>query len=273
MTRSPPAIREAPSPGVESGTVLPSIGGGDLALTERLVSVVAEARSAPGPVRAGLAGVVNALMARLPGEVGPEASASLLHRLLEEGLLEGLEDTEGLPCVLVATRTQLELGYPHALKVSPERLAALRRWRRRPTPLPWVGMMLVLFVTFVVQVAVVTLGAPGMHTPFRVSAAVLAGGVPMPEPTWVDTVASALQDSAMDVFLWQQLLGALGFLLAVALGWHAQVRPWVFRGFLALGGLGLLVGGVQLMAEGWITASTWVGAAGALSCAWLLKER
>ena len=148
MTRSPAAIREAPAPGVESGTPLPSLGAGEVPLTERLASVVAEARSAQGPVRSGLAGVVNELLARLPQEVGPEVSGPLLHRLLEEGLLEGLEDPKGLPCVLVATRTQLELGYPLALEVSPERLAALRRWRPRPGSVPWVGMSLVLFVAF-----------------------------------------------------------------------------------------------------------------------------
>jgi hypothetical protein len=241
-------------------------------LTERLASVVAEARSAQGPVRSGLAGVVNELLARLPQEVGPEASGPLLHRLLEEGLLEGLEDPKGLPCVLVATRTQLELGYPRALEVSPERLAALRRWKPRPGSVPWVGLSLVLFVTFVVQVALVTLGAPGMHMPFGASAAALAGGGPLPEPSFVDTLASAIRHGAMDVFVWQQLLHALGFLAAVTMGWHAQARPWVLRAFWGLAGLGLLVGGVQWLGDGWITASTWVGAAGALSCVWLLKE-
>lgn len=272
MTRSRPAIHEAPAPNVESGTEVPSLGAGTVRPAERLTLLVAEARSARGPQRTGLAGAINGVMALLPLEADPQASAALLHRLQEEGLLEGLEDEAGLPCGIAATRALLELGYPHALEVSPERLAALRGWSPPSLEVPWVAFSLVLFFAFIVQVGFITLGAPGLRT-FGASADALAGvGLP-PERTWVDTVEPALHSSAMSVFGAQVLGNFLAFLAAVTVGGRPWGRPWARRFFLGIAGLGLLVGTVQLLASGWMTASTFVSAAGSLACAWLLKEQ
>ncbi len=272
MLRSRPGIREAPASNVESGTDVPSLGAGPVELTGRLTSLVAEARSAQGTHRTGLAGAINALLPLLPSEADPRASAALLHRLQEEGLLEGLEDEAGLPCGIAATRALLELGYPHALEVSPERLAALRRWSPPSLEVPWLALSLVLFFAFIVQLGCVTLGSPGMHR-FGVSVDALAGYGQPPERTWVDTVESALHDSAMSVFGAQVVANFLAFLVAVTVGGRAWGRPWARRFFLGLAGLGLLVGGVQLLARGGMTASTFASAAGSLACAWLLKER
>jgi hypothetical protein len=241
-------------------------------LLEQIASLVVEARTATDLRRGGMVGAVNALMARLPSEVAPGEGAALLQRLLGEGALDGLEDEEGLPTSIVATRTLLDLGYPHALEVAPERLEALRRWTNRLQPVPWVGLAVTLFFAFVVQLAFVTFGMPDRHF-MRMSLAALAGEVPAPEPTWWEQLGTFMYGLAAEVFVGQLLAHFVAYVMAVTVGWSLRGYWLTRRVFLGLGVLWLLVGGLQWAAGGWLTMSTWSAAAGALAAGWLMKKQ
>lgn len=99
-------------------------------LVDRIASLAADAATAADLRRPGMAGAINALLARLPGEAASDETAARLLGLLDEGHLEGLVDEEGEPSGVAATRALLGLGYPHALLVPPARLEALRRATR-----------------------------------------------------------------------------------------------------------------------------------------------
>ncbi len=262
---SAPSSRDATEP-AESLAALDEDGP----LLERLTAHVQQARWAFSDERSTLAGTVNALLERLPAEVRPEEAAPVLHQLLGEGGLDGLEDLEGVPCGIVATRALLALGYPHALEVTPERLEALRRWERRSQAVPWGGLMAVLGTAGVIQTACATLGDPGIRQLFGVSADVLAG-VPL-VPTWTEQLMRFWRSAVDPLFLGQLGLHFAAFLLTMAIGAERKGRPVARKAFLGLGALGVLVGLGQLPFFGMIAVGTLVSAAGSLAAGWLLRD-
>jgi hypothetical protein len=243
-------------------------------LVQHLTSLVAEARSATDPHRPGMAGAIHEVMARLPSEMKPAEAAALLQRLLEEGGLEGLADEDGLPTRIAATRVLMELGYPHALEVTPEQLDAMRRWARPTPPVPWVAISATLFIAFIVQLFCISMGTHYNAFPLGLSAAALAGDIPPPEPTAIELFRRFIADTT-ELVMAGQLLGNFGaFVVAVAAGWH-RTGHWLARNaFFGLGALGLVAGALQLLLEGWATWGTWASAAGSLVSAWLMtRER
>jgi len=93
---------------------------------------------------------VDALTAALTGlAVAPSrACADLLLRLLEEGKLQGLEDSRGRTARAAAVEALLGMGYPYALELAPEDLEHLRAETRRLPLVSRVGAVaLVLALT------------------------------------------------------------------------------------------------------------------------------
>ncbi|MCP3142380.1 hypothetical protein [Pyxidicoccus xibeiensis] len=242
------------------------------ALLEQLASRVVEARAASDERRAGMAGAVNALMARLPAQVEPEAGAALLQRLLEEGSLEGLVDEAGQPSSIAATRTLLELGYPHALAMTPERLEALRRWRPRRQRVPWVAIAGTLFLSFIAQVAFMTLG-DSSRLLFQMSLAALTGEVEPPELTWLQQLEQVMYFHREEVFVGQLLANFAAFLLAVTVGWTHRGHWLARRTFFGIAAASLVVGGLQVVPSGWLAMTTWTAGAGALVSGLLMRKR
>jgi hypothetical protein len=243
--------------------------GEDPRLVERLTQVAQEARWAFADHRAELAGTLNGLLERLPSEVRPEEAAPVLHRLLG-GELDGLEDLEGVPCAIVATRALLSLGYPHALEVAPERLEALRRWERRSRDVPWGGLLGVLGVASVLQAGLVILGAPGIRHLFGASAAVLAGFPVV--LSWEQRLSNFWATNMNTVWGGQFALTCGALLLTMAVGTERKGRPVARWGFFGLGALGVLVGAAQFPFFGMVACGTLASAAGALLAGWLLRD-
>ncbi|WP_225409969.1 hypothetical protein [Stigmatella hybrida] len=73
-----------------------------------------------------LAGRINQALAQLAHGEGGRPVADVFHRLIEGGMLEGLEDEKGQACVEAALQGLLSLGFPYALEVRPEDLERLR---------------------------------------------------------------------------------------------------------------------------------------------------
>lgn len=242
----------------------PSIGRID-ALVLRSLGASVEERARQGED-------LNALLLRLPSEPRREASAALLRRLLDGGALAGL-GTEAMPASIAATKALLDLGYPSALEVDPQHLEALRRWEHERTRVPWLTILVTLFVVVIAQVAVVTLGAPAFapHDPTAFHPDVLAGVV-RPEPSWLTRYVRFVQDSALAVLGYQFLAGAAAFLLTVAFGRGTTGRFMARRAFLLLFGLGSLTTVLQLPAGLWLPLATLLPAAGAFISAILLKS-
>ncbi|MFP2930846.1 hypothetical protein ACLESO_37730 [Pyxidicoccus sp. 3LG] len=246
---------------------------GSIDLMERLSSLVREARSAPDSQRASVVAHLNASMGRLTSEVAPAEGAAFLHRLLGEGLLDGLEDEDGLPSSIAATRILLELGYPHALEVAPERLEALRRWKQRPPSVPWVGIAVTLFLAFVAQVAFITLGTPDRHL-YNASVEALSGGLaPVPQRTLMAFISRTAFEFRDALFLNQAMANLVAFLMAVSVARWQRGHWLTRRAFFGLAALGLVVGGFQWPWSGWVAMSTWTAAAASLVSGWWMKER
>jgi hypothetical protein len=237
---------------------------------DRVTALAREASTAPDQRRPGMAGALNAMMARLPSEAGSEETAARLQRLLEDGDLDGLVDEEGLQASIAATRTLLSLGYPHALRVPPERLDAMRRWERRTLPVPWLAMAGVLCFAAVFQLGFYTMGyVPpqawfpfgSMDVPPGFEPAPLVGGL-----DWFRFKGPILMYSGL------LLANGVGWLMTVTVGRWLIVRPWVRRGFAGVAALGLLLGVLQYAAgypgAGW---GAFASAAGALAACWMLR--
>lgn len=237
-------------------------------LLDRITSLASEASTASDLVRPGMVGALHALMERLPTESRDEETATRLQRLLEDGHLDGLRDEDGQPSTVVATRTLLDLEHPRALGMAPERLESLRRWERRPLPVPWPKLAVTLFFVSLLHVIAVTAGSE----PKRF--------LPVP----LDPVGDA-DMPATEVEFWFRVVGgffvAVGMVLANALGWltafavrqHVQGRTWVRRGFFTVGALGLLLGGLHFAVGAVFDGvGAFASAAWALSAGWLSRS-
>ncbi|WP_224363221.1 hypothetical protein [Hyalangium versicolor] len=226
------------------------MGTGDTEMWEHLSRLIVEARGGALLLRRGLVAALNERIQRLPSELGSDASASLLNRLLNEGCLEGLQDDTGQISTHVAARTLMGLGFPHALHVTPEQLEALHQQKLRPTRLsvPTVPIGLTLFATLLVHVSLLASGVDSRssHTMAGLLAEMLgwlvvgspSGGfdclvgfsLPPPPPPAVDRYAGYM--------LWSLLV----FFLARGVGRFSSVRPVGVIVLTSLSTMGLIIG-------------------------------
>lgn len=88
-----------------------------------LAQVAAEPPS--GAQKAALKTLAHELRRRAPDD--GEARARVLVRLLDDSALQTVTDDAGVPLRALAAQALLELGFPHALQLSPEDLEAARR--------------------------------------------------------------------------------------------------------------------------------------------------
>lgn len=271
MSRVQPArvpLASEAAPAEEVHPVAPASTGGEGASLEARISALAqEARQELGTRRAEVVGALNALLERLPRESSPDEAAAALHRLLDGGLLDGLEDAEGLPAGIAATRAMTALGYPHALEVPPERLEALNRWRAPAQEVPRGPLAFVLALAAMVQLGFVTMVDTGMR---RMSINVLLG---IPEaPTLTGRLRHLVGNAAGTVFLGQLAATVVAGGLAMAVAGRREWRTPARRGLFGLAALGAAVGVLQLslgLEEGWGTLAS---AGGSLVAGWLLRE-
>ena len=98
----------------------------------RLGKLVQEAREAEGGTRIRLAGEINQLLIAMRSAGNEEVEARAVLRELELDSLSGLVDDQERTCRAEAVETLLACGFPHALRVDPLDLAALRREQANP---------------------------------------------------------------------------------------------------------------------------------------------
>ncbi|MFY2558855.1 hypothetical protein ACN469_14600 [Corallococcus terminator] len=257
--------RTAQAPAGEEGS--PSIG--------RIEALIPRVLSASEEERARLGEELNALLLRLPSEPQREASAALLRRLVDERALEGL-GTEKMPASIAATKALLDLGYPSALEVDPQHLEALRRWEHERTRVPWLSILMTLFVVVIVQIAAITMGGErhvyASRNSLLADPEVLAGVAP-PEPGWFDGYMSLMRLWVLGVLFYQFLAGAAAFLFTAAFARWPTGRVLARRAFLSLFALGTLAAVLQLPVGLWPALVTILPAVGAFISASLLKSR
>lgn len=239
-------------------------------LAERLTALVMEARQEKWARRADLTHAITTLLEGLPSHPNPGAVVPTVHRLLEDGLLEGLEDGSGQSATVAATRALVALGYPHALEVSPEQLAALNHWESRTGPTPWGSILGILFVAMVMQMLFITLGSDGIRYLFGASAGALAGEMVI--PTLRDRVEAFIRYAEWPVFYVQTVLHGCGFVLTLVASGHREGRRLAMRSFYGFGALGVLMGLVQFQLNGMVGFGTLVAAGAALIAGLLLRQ-
>lgn len=248
-----------------------STEGAAAPLEARISALAQEARQELGTRREEVVGALNALLERLPRESSPDEASAVLHRLLDGGLLDGLEDAEGLPASVAATRAMTALGFPHALEVPPERLEALNRWRTPALEVPRGPLAFVLGISTVVQMGFVTMVDMGMRRMGHLMSMNALAGIPE-EPTLTSQLRYLVGDAAGPIFLAQLAATVVAGGLAMAVAGRREWRAPARRGLLGLAALGLAVGGFQLalgLDEGWGTLAS---AGGSLVAGWLLRE-
>ncbi|SEU14472.1 hypothetical protein [Stigmatella erecta] len=126
---------EAPVPvSPERGSSLPPTSPTPpLGLPLPLMALVEQARrEEPGERQRQLALRINQTLAKMASGEGGRPVADVFHRLIEGGMLEGLEDETGQRCLEAAVQGLLSLGFPYALEVRPEDLERLHA----PPPVP-----------------------------------------------------------------------------------------------------------------------------------------
>lgn len=242
----------------------------DTRLAEQLLSLAMEARQERGTRRAELVDSFNALLKELPSHPAPAQAVPTLHRLQEEGLLEGLVDASGQPATIAVARALVALGYPHALEVSPEQLEALREWEERPRSTPWGAILGILFVASGLQLVLITAGAPSIRLLFDASAAALAGE-PV-EPTLALRLQRFWYAAMYPAFLTQVALDGGAWLLTLVSGVFPAGLRLARRVFYGMGALGLVVGFTQLPFLALVAMGTFVGAGAALLAGRMLRE-
>lgn len=132
-TREPPRASE--------GEPLPAApaSGPDL---KRFRALVLEAQEGSGDDRARAAAALNDALIRMRAPGNDEAEATEILLQLSLDTLTTLTDEKGRNCRKEAVETLMHMGFPHALKVSPEDFEFARRYVAYPTapeagPTPW----------------------------------------------------------------------------------------------------------------------------------------
>lgn len=103
------------------------------------------ARNSEGDERLQLAGHLNALLRRLPGDADREEWAQFLLEKLDDEAFHDLYDDDGVSCRAVAVDAVLSLGFPYALHLEPDDLEYLRTVK--PSRLPAGGWRAMAVVT------------------------------------------------------------------------------------------------------------------------------
>lgn len=197
-----------------------------------LAQVAAEPPS--GAQKAALKTLAHELRRRAPDD--GEARARVLVRLLDDSALQTVTDDAGVPLRALAAQALLELGFPHALQLSPEDLEAARRHRR--PPLPWRFPVAAVAAFGLVGASLVT-GRP--MSPLALVATLLVGlgavgRLLARSRRWSD-VWSRVALGLGSLGLWGQ--GAAAFWLVGSYAWDVVWAP------LALGVLGLVAASRQ----------------------------
>jgi hypothetical protein len=122
----PGEFPEAEAPAERRPSLPPTHPTPPLGLPLPLMALVEQARREErGERQRHLALRINEALAQLARGEGGRPTADVFHRLLEGGLLEGLEDEKGQRCAEAAVQGLLALGFPYALEVRPEDLERL----------------------------------------------------------------------------------------------------------------------------------------------------
>jgi len=117
----------SPEGEVESlGTLPAPVAPGGDALTQAKDLIAQVAEEELGAPRQALALRINGALAGLAAGTPSEGNAAFILDLLEKGSLGELVDSQGRSCRSTAVRALFQMGYPHALEVSPEDLDHLR---------------------------------------------------------------------------------------------------------------------------------------------------
>ena len=242
-------------------------------LAERLTALVMEARQEKWARRADLTHSITSLLEGLPSHPNPGEVVPTVHRLLEDGLLEGLEDGTGQSASVAATRALLALGYPHALEVSPEQLAALKHWERRTPPAPWALLLLLGAGALLVQQVCSQLGEPGIRHLFGASAAALAGGSgEVVVPTLWERVEGFIRDTSKPAYFSQFVLNCGAWVIAFFSSGYRKGRWLAMRTFQGIGAVGCLLALVQFPVNGWTAVGTLVSAGASLLAGRILRQ-
>lgn len=88
---------------------------------------VAELATASDTERRDLAGQINVVLQRMRAPGNDTAEAAAIHAALDQHALDDLFDADGRSCRREAVETLIAMGFPHALTVSPEDFAEMRR--------------------------------------------------------------------------------------------------------------------------------------------------
>ncbi|QSQ15672.1 hypothetical protein [Myxococcus landrumensis] len=243
-------------------------------MTERIHALVLRARAASPDEHEALGKDLNALLLQLPKQAEREPAVALLRGYMENGALEGL-GTSSLPADIAATQAALDLGYPIALEVSPERLEALREWEgtEESAGIPWMAIMVVSFVAFITQVACMTLADVGALRTHQLAMEAFGGRPRIGEPSWLDVFRRFMEEWAYPVMGLQFAAGVFNFLFTVTLGrlrGGMKGASYLYLGLAAFGGTVALV---QLPYLTWLGLGTLASATGAYVSARLLKSK
>ncbi|WIG95710.1 hypothetical protein [Myxococcus sp. SDU36] len=237
---------------------------------EHLDALIRRARAASEDERDLLGEELNTLLLQLPAAPEPERNAAWVRRLLESQALVGL-GTSTMPATIAAMRVLLDLGYPSSLTLTPEELATLRRWEHQRFAVPWLLLLVTLCLVFLVQFGFIMMGTENaLMLHFKASFDALSGEPP-PPPTLMERYETFIRDTAYQVLPAQFLAGTAAFFFTVTLGLRPVGRRRARLAFLSLAVAGAVVSLLQLPANGWIAATTFVGAVGAFICAAMLK--
>ncbi|WXH33714.1 hypothetical protein WA016_07724 [Myxococcus stipitatus] len=242
-------------------------------LTERIHSLVLRARTASSEEREALGKDLNDLLLQLPKQSERESAVTLLRRYMENGALEGL-GTSSLPADLAATKAALDLGYPIALEVAPERLEALREWEGSADTAdsPWLAIMVVSFVAFITQVACTSLSDVGASQA-DLSMSFFGGQLHVGPPSSMDVFRRFLNEWSSAVMGTQFFGGVFSFLFTVTFGRLRGGAKWASFLYLALATFGAGVALLQLPSLPWLGLGTLTTAVGGYICSRLLKSK
>lgn len=188
------------------------------------MSVLVEEARAPGAARAE----VDALLAGLSQPPPPEASlrerADLLLSLIEDAQLAGYTGSDGRTVRAAAVQALLALGYPYALEVPPEALAAKAREE---------GGIPGLLSTRKGQVGFGLVSLAGLIQLFPVFYMLAKGGA-----SWTDGIVGLLLAAVVGTTFLPAFLTVLGHNLGIhglrkaGIGWLMSVSTFWLGGFL-----------------------------------------